>query len=201
MGRMPIVTSRSVRSASVIASLQHPAKAFCVPDIVIRSKYTHDPVPIFPEDLHCRIADTGSRISGGRLRQDMIRAEASLHSPICQLCISLIGHYKDILSGYDLGRRRSIVSFNILSFPVRFRNCLGSFFLLRGQNRVPLPPAIMMPYRFIPFSLPFLHCLHVPGTSHRPALRLLPVLPLCLQPMLCSLVTSVNFLGVLSGIS
>ena len=46
----------------------------------------------------------------------------------------------------------SMASLTSVSFPERFRNCLGFLLVESGQSLVPPPPAITTPYTFITIS-------------------------------------------------
>lgn len=127
--------------------------------------------------------------------------KTAIYSPICQFRLIFPRYYK--ISSFSMtGKRRSIVSFTMASFPVTFKNCFGIFLLLNGQNLVPLPPAIIIPYRFILYLSPLHPCTFyifpepVVGKFYSSSNS-----TLCVQPIPCSFDTSVSFLGVPSGIS
>ncbi len=48
-----------------------------------------------------------------------------------------------------MGARRSIVVWISERSPEKRRNCLGEALRLRGQNRLPTPPAMMTAYKFM----------------------------------------------------
>lgn len=53
------------------------------------------------------------------------------------------------------GPRRSTVCCKRLRSPVRVSSCLGLFWRLAGQNRVPEPPAMITAYKFIDYPQKF----------------------------------------------
>jgi hypothetical protein len=83
--------------------------------------------------------DCGSRIPLRGLRDNLPLRHFR------QLPRDLFAQMIEIRSGGKSGRKRSMVCWIKLRSPKKFSTCLAFALRLRGQNRVPRPPARMRP--------------------------------------------------------
>ena len=92
-----------------------------------------------PREVKCREADRRGSIAPHWLCDDMRCRNARQFAPYRARLLD-IRHRPKILRGKS-GASRPAVSRSIVSSPVMFSSCFGMRMRLRGQKRVPRPPA------------------------------------------------------------
>ena len=110
-----------------------------VGDVAVRRKHGHQRVAVLVREMNRGEADGCGGVASDRLGQNVRGGHAAQFARTAAACSTFVTD-PDISRRND-GARRATVSRSMVSLPAILSSCLGVRMRLRGQKRVPRPPA------------------------------------------------------------